>query len=189
MKTIKNGLLLFTILFVILGIVYPVAITAISNLVFPFQAGGSLIQDSNGSIIGSELIGQPFSNPGFFWSRPSATAQFPYNSLASGGSNLGPTSSNLQKQLEDNKKILEDSGITNVTSDLLMNSGSGLDPDISLQSALVQIPRIAKLRNISEDKIRNLVIANEEGSIFNSGNKWVNVLQLNIALESGNYGN
>ncbi len=186
MKNIKTALKLFAILMLLVGVIYPVAVTALAQLFFPKQAGGSLLYDSGGNITGSALIGQPFSDPKYFWSRPSATSDYPYNPLASGGSNLGPTNKVLIDQVANRTKLLESSGIqAPVPSDLVEASASGLDPHISMQSALVQIPRVAKARNLSEDALRKLVLEHVEGRQFGFlGEQRINVLELNLALDS-----
>lgn len=139
MKLMKTGILLFVTLWIIVGVIYPLFITGIVHFVFPWQAEGSLIHDANGRIIGSVLIGQPFSDPKYFWSRPSATPEFPYNSLASGGSNLGPTNNELKKQILERKKTLQASGIISaIPSNLLITSSSNLDAYINLEASLSQ---------------------------------------------------
>jgi K+-transporting ATPase ATPase C chain len=185
MKNIKPALKLFAIMMVLTGIVYPVAVTALAQLFFPYQAGGSLVYDK-GNLTGSVLIGQPFSDPKYFWSRPSATADPPYNPLASGGSNLGPTNKVLIEQISNRTELLKSSGIqAPVPSDLVEASASGLDPHISMQSALVQIPRVAKARNLSEDTLNKLVLEHIEDRQFGFlGEQRINVLQLNLALDN-----
>ena len=167
MKTIKTTLKLFAILMVLVGVIYPVAVTALSQLFFQKEAGGSLLYDSGGKVTGSSLIGQPFSDPKYFWSRPSATSGYPYNPLASGGSNLGPTNKDLIDQISNRTEVLKSSGIqAPVPSDLVEASASGLDPHISMQSALVQIPRVAKARNLSEETLNKLVLEHVENRQF-----------------------
>ncbi|MCZ7382084.1 MAG: potassium-transporting ATPase subunit KdpC [Candidatus Methanoperedens sp.] len=186
MKTIKTTLKLFAILMVLVGVIYPVAVTALAQLFFPKEAGGSLIYDPGGNLTGSALIGQPFSDPKYFWSRPSATSGYPYNPLASGGSNLGPTNKDLIDQISNRTELLKSSGIqTPVPSDLVEASASGLDPHISMQSALVQIPRVAKARNLSEETLNKLVLEYVENRQFGFlGEQRINVLKLNLALDS-----
>ncbi len=169
---------------VLTGVIYPVAVTVLAQLFFPNQAGGSLVYDK-GNLTGSVLIGQPFSDPKYFWSRPSATSDYPYNPLASGGSNLGPTNRVLIDQVANRTKLMESSGIqAPVPSDLVESSASGLDPHISMQSALVQIPRIARARNLSEDAVRSLVLQHVEDRQFGFlGEQRINVLKLNLALD------
>jgi K+-transporting ATPase ATPase C chain len=185
MKEIKNGVLLFVALSLLTGVLYPAAVTILAQLMFPQQANGSILSRADGTPIGSSLIGQPFSDPKYFWPRPSATADFAYNALASGGSNLGPTNENLIKQVEERVKGLREDGAQSaVPADLVMASGSGLDPHISSESALLQIPRIAKERKMSEENLRSLVQAHLEGRQFGLlGAPRVNVVKLNLALD------
>jgi K+-transporting ATPase ATPase C chain len=186
MKHITTTLKLFVILTILVGIIYPVAITALAQLFFPKEAGGSLLYDSGGNLTGSTLIGQPFSDPRYFWSRPSTTSGYPYNPLASGGSNLGPTNKDLIDQISNRTNVLKSSGIlTPVPSDLVEASASGLDPHISMQSALVQIPRVAKARNLDEETLRKLVLEHVEERQFGFlGEQRINVLKLNLAIDS-----
>ena len=185
MKNIKTTLKLFAILMVLVGVIYPVAVTALAQLFFPKEAGGSLLYDSSGNLTGSALIGQPFSDPKYFWSRPSATSDYPYNPLASGGSNLGPTNKVLIEQISNRTDILKSSGTqAPVPSDLVESSASGLDPHISMQSALVQIPRVARARNLDEETLRKLVLEHVEERQFGFlGEQRINVLKLNLALD------
>ncbi len=185
MELIRTGLRIFVILWVITGIVYPLVITVIARVAFPVQADGSLVQDSDGRVRGSLLIGQPFSGPAVFWSRPSATAGYPYNPLASGGSNLGPTNEQLISQITDAQSALERSGVHAIASDLVMNSASGLDPEISVAAALAQVPRVAKARGLSEEEVRSIVIGTATPASWGFiGDLRVNVLRLNIALSN-----
>jgi K+-transporting ATPase ATPase C chain len=186
MKQIKIAISLFITLTVVVAVIYPVLVTSLAKLAFPWQAGGSLIRNSEGEIIGSALIGQPFSDPKYFWSRPSATAEFPYNPLASGGSQLGPTNAGLIRHISERVESLQSLGIQGpIPSDLVMASGSGLDPHISLESALVQIPRVAKTRSLDEGMLRKLVLDNLEGRQFAFlGEPRINVLKLNLALDN-----
>jgi K+-transporting ATPase ATPase C chain len=186
MNQIKTTLKLFAILMVLVGIIYPVAVTALAQLFFPKEAGGSLIYDSGGNLTGSALIGQPFSDPKYFWSRPSATGGPPYNPLASGGSNLGPTNKVLIDQVANRTELLKSSGIqAPVPSDLVEASASGLDPHISMQSALIQIPRVARARTLDEETLRKLVLEHVEERQFGFlGEQRINVLKLNLALDS-----
>ncbi|HUO76254.1 MAG TPA: potassium-transporting ATPase subunit KdpC [Thermodesulfovibrionales bacterium] len=184
MKELKNGILLFVALSLLTGVLYPAAVTVLAQLMFPQQANGSIMYTADGMPIGSSLIGQPFSDPKYFWPRPSATTDFPYNALASGGSNLGPTNKDLISQVADRVKSFRESGIQGqLPADLVTASGSGLDPDISPEAALIQIPRIAKERNVSEEKLRAMVLAHLEDRQFGFlGTPRVNVLKLNLAL-------
>jgi len=175
--------IIFTIL---TGILYPVAITVISRLLFPSNAEGSMIR-SNGKILGSELIGQPFSDPKYFWSRLSATAPYPYNAAASTGSNFGPLNPALTDAVKGRIKDLRSADPGNsqpVPVDLVTASGSGLDPHISIAAALYQLPRVAKARNMKEDQIRSLVDKfTETRQLGFLGEPRVNVLKLNLALD------
>ena len=186
MKTITTTLKLFAILMIIVGVIYPVAVTVFAQLFFPKEAGGSLLYDSGGNLTGSALIGQPFLDPKYFWSRPSATSGYPYNSLASGGSNLGPTNKELIDQISNRTDLLKSSGIQSpVPSDLVMASASGLDPHISVQSAVVQIPRVSKVRNLDEKTLTKLVLEHVEERQFGFlGEQHINVLELNLALDN-----
>jgi len=184
MKEIKTGILLFVVLSLLTGVVYPAAVTVLAQLMFPRQANGSIVYRADGTPIGSSLIGQSFSDPKYIWPRPSATTDFPYNALASGGSNLGPTNKDLINQVAERVKSFRESGIQgSLPADLVMASGSGLDPDISPEAAFLQIPRIAKERNVSEEELRGLVQAHIENRQFGIlGTPRVNVLRLNLAL-------
>jgi len=186
MKTIKTTLKLFAILLITVGVIYPVAVTVLAQLFFPKEAGGSLIHDSGGNLTGSALIGQPFSDPKYFWSRPSATSGYPYNPMASGGSNLGPTNKDLLDQISNRTDLLKSSGIhAPVPSDMVMASASGLDPHISVQSAVVQIPRVSKVRNLDEKTLTQLVLEHVEERQFGFlGEQRINVLELNLALDN-----
>jgi K+-transporting ATPase ATPase C chain len=140
-KQIKISVLLFMSLYVLTGILYPAAVTVVSQAIFPNKSSGSLIYRSDGKPAGSELIGQLFSDPKYFWPRPSATADFPYNAMASGGSNLGPTNKDLIDQVAGRVKSFRESGIVSfLPADLVAASGSGLDPHISEEGALLQAP-------------------------------------------------
>jgi K+-transporting ATPase ATPase C chain len=185
LKTVRTAILLFIGLWVATGVIYPAMVTVIGQLAFPKQAAGSLIRKSDGAVLGSTLIGQPFPDPKYFWPRPSATADFPYNPMASGGSNLGPTNPVLLTKVANRIKYLQEAGIPEpVPSDLVLGSGSGLDPDISPESAYLQIPRVARIRGIGEERLRRLVQdhlqARQLGFL---GTPRVNVLKLNLALD------
>lgn len=186
MKEIKTAALLFIVLTILTGVFYPMTVTALAHIIFPKQAAGSLIYTADSKSAGSLLIGQPFSDPKYFWSRPSATTDFPYNALASGGSNLGPTNKDLINQVGERAKSLRKSGIRGLLPvDLVTTSGSGLDPHISEEGALLQVPRVARQRHLPEEKIRDLVENHLEGRQFGFlGAQRVNVLQLNLALDN-----
>jgi len=166
MKSLKKATLLFGVLFIITGLVYPFAVTLVSEGVFPSQAHGSLIMDSNKTIIGSKLIGQNFTAPQYFQSRPSSSGNG-YDPTASGGSNLGPTNPTLLGSVANRTSALKEAGVTDpIPSDLVMASGSGLDPHISMESALVQVPAVAKARNIPEEELKELVLSESIKSPF-----------------------
>jgi potassium-transporting ATPase KdpC subunit len=180
------ALRMLVVLTVITGIAYPLLVTGIAQLVFPRQANGSLVE-SGGKTVGSTLIGQPFSDPKYFWSRPSATSPQPYNAMASSGSNLGPRNPALADAVKDRIKALRDADPDNrapVPVDLVTASGSGLDPEISVAAANFQVRRVAKARGLAEDKVSALVAANTSGPTFSIlGEPRVNVLALNLALD------
>ena len=186
MKTIRTAILLFICLTVTAGVIYPGIVTIIGQLAFPRQAMGSLVRQADGSPAGSLLIGQPFSDPKYFWSRPSATSDFPYNPLASGGSNLGPTNPELIKQVADRVGALKAAGMPGpAPADLVAASGSGLDPHIRLETALLQVYRVAGGRSLTEDRLRRLVqeqAASRQWGFL--GVDRINVVQLNLALDN-----
>jgi len=171
---------------VLTGIAYPLLVTGIAQLAFPHQANGSLVE-SGGKTVGSTLIGQPFSDPKYFWSRPSATSPQPYNAMASSGSNQGPRNPALADAVKDRVKALRDADPDSkpaVPADLVTASGSGLDPEISVAAAEFQVHRVAKARGLAEDKVRALVSANTSGRTFGVlGEPRVNVVSLNLALD------
>jgi potassium-transporting ATPase KdpC subunit len=191
MRELKTAIVIFISLTILTGIIYPIVVTVISEVVFPWQANGSLIQNAEGKVIGSVLTGQSFTDPKYFWSRPSATADFQYNSYASGGSNLGPTNNALILQVNERIKALDNSGLTGAKpSDLVMSSASGLDPHIRLESALIQVQRVANARKMDEAKLRLFVIEHsEERQLGFLGEPRVNVLKLNIDLDKSEYSN
>jgi len=186
LKELRPALLAFLVLTLLTGIVYPLVVTAFAQLL-PNAATGSVIE-RDGKAVGSALIGQPFSDPKYFWSRPSATSPMPYNSASSSGSNLGPTNKALADAVADRIKALRDVDPGNdkpVPDDLVTASGSGLDPHISPQAAEYQVARVARARLVSEQKLRALVAARTEGRTFGLlGEPRVNVLELNLALDA-----
>ena len=185
MKDIRPAILLFIIFTIICGGVYPAVVTGIAYAVFPNQAKGSFITDKSGKEIGSTLIGQPFSDPKYFWPRPSAASDFGYNSMGSGGSNSGPTNPDYLKTVGDRVKALRDTGVTGtVPADLVQASASGLDPHITPESALLQAPRVAKARGVSEETLIKAVAQATEGRQLGFlGEPRVNVLELNVKLD------
>jgi potassium-transporting ATPase KdpC subunit len=180
------AIMLTVVLTVITGLIYPLAITGIAQVVAPHKADGSLIVD-HGKIAGSELIGQPFTDPKYFWSRPSATSPQAYNAASSSGSNLAPTNQALIDQVKQNVAALRQADPGNtapVPVDLVTNSGSGLDPDISIAAALYQVSRVARVRKLPVGVVRNLVAKYTRGRQFGFlGDPGVNVLELNRALD------
>lgn len=185
-RQLRPALVLLAAFTVITGAIYPLVVTGIAQLVMPRQANGTLLEQ-NGRPVGSALIGQPFDDPRFFWSRPSATAPFPYNAAASAGSNLGPTNRALVEAVQARVTALRAADPGNaapVPVDLVTSSASGLDPHISLAAAQYQVPRVARVRGMSEDAVRSLVLSHTEGRQWGFlGEPRVNVLELNLALE------
>ena len=187
MKTlIRPVLVLFILMTVITGVIYPVVVTALGRGVFGAQANGSLIE-GNGKPAGSKLIGQQFDAPYYFWGRLSATSPMPYNAQNSGGSNLGPTNPALAGEIKGRLDALKAAGndmSQPVPVDLVTSSGSGLDPEISPAAAAYQIARVAKARGLPADQVRDLVARNTSGRQFGIlGEARVNVLKLNLALD------
>jgi K+-transporting ATPase ATPase C chain len=184
-RELRTALALLVALSVITGIAYPFLVTGIAQVGMPERANGSLIE-RDGKAVGSALIGQPFSDPKNFWSRPSATSPYPYNASSSSGSNQGPTNPALSDAVSARVKALRDAGPGNtapVPADLVTASGSGLDPHISPAAAEYQVARVAKARGIDSQKVRALVVQNTEGRQFGFfGEARVNVLKLNLAL-------
>ncbi|HEX9079054.1 MAG TPA: potassium-transporting ATPase subunit KdpC [Desulfuromonadaceae bacterium] len=188
MKEIKPAILMFILFTVICGGIYPAVVTGIASVAFPKQAGGSFITDKGGKTVGSSLIGQPFADNKYFWPRPSASTDFGYNPMGSGGSNSGPTNPDYLKSVADRVKALHDSGISGkIPADLVQASASGLDPDISPEAALAQVPRVAKARGMNEEDVRKLVADHTEGRQLGFlGDPRLNVLKLNLALDGAN---
>lgn len=185
MKDIKPAILLFIIFTIICGGIYPAVVTGIAQAVFPRQATGSFITDKSGKEIGSTLIGQPFADAKYFWPRPSAASDFGYNPMGSGGSNSGPTNPDYLKTVGGRVKALRDTGVSGaIPAELVQASASGLDPHITPESALLQVPRVAKARGISEDRLRKAVNERTEVRQFGfMGAPRVNVLVLNLELD------
>ncbi len=186
LKQLKPALIIFLSMTVLTGIIYPLAITGIAQVIFPRQANGSLIVQ-NGQVIGSSLIGQEFTDPKYFWGRLSATGDHPYNASASGGSNYATTNPDLLKQVEARLKALHDADPANtrpVPVDLVTASASGLDPDISIAAAQYQASRVARVRGLSLDNVMALINQHTQGRMLGFlGEPRVNVLELNLALD------
>jgi K+-transporting ATPase ATPase C chain len=196
LREIRPAIILLLALTLITGLAYPLAMTVIAGVLFPKQAQGSLIE-KDGKVIGSALIGQEFKSDRYFHGRPSATTApdpadstktvpAPYNAANSGGSNLGPTSKALNDRIKDDvEKLKAENPSTPVPVDLVTTSGSGLDPDISPEAALFQVPRVARARNLPEERVHQLVTDHTEGRLGGVlGEPRVNVLALNLALDA-----
>jgi K+-transporting ATPase ATPase C chain len=196
LREIRPALVMILVLTAITGLLYPLAMTGLAQLVFPHQANGSLVE-KDGRVIGSALIGQNFTGPGYFHGRPSATSDTdpadstktvpaPYNAANSAGSNAGPTSKALVERVtEEVGKLKAENPGAPVPIDLVTTSASGLDPDISPAAALFQVPRIARERKLPEDRLRQLVQAHTQPRLVGLiGEPRVNVLQLNMALDA-----
>ena len=185
MKEIKAAILMLIVFTVICGGIYPAVVTGVAYALFPKQAKGSVILDKNNHEIGSRLIGQPFSDSKYFWPRPSATTDFSYNPLASGGSNSGPTNPDYLKTIGERVKALRDSGVTGqIPADLVQASASGLDPHITPESAMLQVARVAKAHGMTDGALAKLVNQVIEDRQFGFlGAPRVNVLVLNLALD------
>ena len=195
LREIRPAIVVLVALTLITGLAYPLAMTGIAEVIFPYQAQGSMIE-RDGHVVGSALIGQPFSSDKYFHGRPSATTTTdpndstktvaaPYNAANSGGSNYGPSNKALVDRVQgDIDTLKKDNPSATVPIDLVTTSASGLDPDISPEGAFYQVPRVAKARNLSEDRVRQLVAEHTQGRLLGLlGEPRVNILQLNLALD------
>ncbi|HSB23461.1 MAG TPA: potassium-transporting ATPase subunit KdpC [Burkholderiaceae bacterium] len=184
---LRPAVMLFVLLSAITGVVYPLLVTGIAKVAFPAQAAGSLLRDRDGQVIGSSLIGQNFSDPRYFWGRPSATSPMPYNAANSSGSNQGPLNPALVDAVKgriDALKAADPAQTAEIAVDLVTASASGLDPHISVAAAQFQAARVARLRGLGDEAVRALIAAHTEGrwlGLF--GEPRVNVLELNLALD------
>lgn len=187
MSELRPALIVFVLLSVLTGLVYPLVVTGIGQAAFHDQANGSIVE-AHGRAVGSSLLGQPFSSPKYFWGRPSATGPQPYNGGVSSGSNQGPINPALETAVKERIATLRAADPTNtapVPVDLVTASGSGLDPHISPAAAEYQVKRVARERSLSEDQVRSLVEKATEGRTFGIlGEPRVNVLELNLALDA-----
>ena len=187
MKTMAIALRVTIVTLVLTGLLYPFAMTGLAQVLFPWRANGSLVTDEKGQVVGSELIAQGFANPAYFQPRPSAAGEKGYDATASSGSNLGPTSKKLQDRITDDLKRLkaENPEATGpVPDELVTASASGLDPHLSPDAMLWQLPRVAKARGIAADRVKAVVDSNVEGRTFGIvGEPRVNVLLVNLSLD------
>lgn len=187
MSILRPALAILAFLSVVTGVVYPLAVTGVAQLLFPHQASGSLVV-RDGRAVGSELIGQPFADPRWFWGRLSATGPFPYNAAASSGSNYGPTSDSLRTATEGRitaLRAIDPGNDAPVPADLATASGSGLDPHCSPEAARHQVPRVARARGLDPVRVQALVDAHTQGRQLGVlGEPRVNVLALNLALDA-----
>lgn len=185
-RYLRPALSLLVVMTLLLGLAYPLLVTAVARIFFPLQASGSLIY-RDGQLRGSELFGQAFSEPKYFWGRPSATAPQPYNGIASSGSNLGPLNPALIDQVSANAQALHDADPLQpglVPVDLVTASASGLDPDISVAGARWQVARVARARGITPPRVEALIAERSKGKLVGLvGETRVNVLELNLALD------
>jgi potassium-transporting ATPase KdpC subunit len=186
LRHIRPALSMLLFMSLITGVFYPLLVTGIGQALFPSRANGSII-DKNGKAVGSALIGQQFTSAGYFWSRLSATGPFPYNAAASTGSNYGPLNPALLTATKDRVELLHSADSTNarvIPVDLVTASGSGLDPHISIAAAMYQVPRVARVRQMPEPRVQELVRKHTDGKDLGIlGEPGVNVVELNLALD------
>ena len=187
MKTFTIALRATIVTLVLTGLIYPFVMTGLAQVLFPWRANGSLVTDEKGQVVGSELIAQGFSNPAYFQPRPSAAGEKGYDAASSGGSNLGPTSKKLQDRINDDLKRLKaenPEATAPVPAELVTTSASGLDPHLSPEGMIWQLPRVAKARGVALERVKAVVDANVEGRTFGVlGEPRVNVLVVNLALD------
>jgi K+-transporting ATPase ATPase C chain len=186
-RQLRSAVIFLAIFTIVTGVIYPLIVTGISQVVFHHQANGSLIESKDGKYVGSELIGQPFDKSGYFWGRPSATTPFPYNAASSSGSNYGPLNpallDGIQKRI-DALRAADPGNTRPIPVDLVTYSASGLDPHISIAAALYQVPRVARQRGLSQTQVLTLVKRFTQGRQLGIlGEPKVNVLLLNQALD------
>jgi K+-transporting ATPase ATPase C chain len=187
MKTFKTASRATIVTLVLTGLIYPFVMTGLAQVLFPWRANGSLVTDDKGNVVGSELIGQGFVNPAYFQPRLSAAGEKGYDATSSSGSNLGPTSKKLQNRINDDLKRLKSENpeaIGLIPAELVTASASGLDPHLSPEAMLWQVPRVAKARGVTPDRVKAIVDANVEGRTFGIlGEPRANVLMVNLALD------
>lgn len=186
MKNLITAVLMTLVTTILLGLIYPLVVTGLAQVIFPDNANGQLIRAADGTVVGSRLLGQPFSSPGYFRSRPSAAGTDGYDAGASSGSNLGPTNQKLIDRVKvDVAKLQAENPGKPVPIDLVTTSGSGLDPHISPAAAEFQVPRVARERGMSDAEVRSIVATHTEGRQFGFlGEPRVNVLELNLDLDN-----
>jgi K+-transporting ATPase ATPase C chain len=185
-KNFVTAILMTVVTTILLGLIYPLVVTGLAQVIFPENANGQLLRAADGTVVGSRLLGQPFSSPGYFRSRPSAAGASGYDASASSGSNLGPTNKKLIDRVKNEvEKLKVENPGKQVPIDLVTTSGSGLDPHISPAAAEFQVPRVARERGMSEAEVRSIVNAHTEGRQFGFlGEPRVNVVELNLDLDN-----
>lgn len=186
MSEMRSAIMMFVLFTVICGGVYPALVTGVAHVIFPREAGGSLLADKQNQVIGSSLIGQPFSDARYFWPRPSSATGFAYNPMGSGGSNFGPTNPDYLKGVADRVRALREAGVAGaIPAELVQSSASGLDPHITPEAAAVQVARVAKARGMTKEQVQTLVAEHtSQRQLGFLGDPRVNVLELNLALDA-----